>query len=104
MKRRRPGPMPPRSPFLMCRMALSRWAMKAPKPLPPNFVHAEWITLHDNPDFLEFVDVPARGARPVGPAEEADSLDFSSGPSHSNGPPSTRARRARADAMESSTG
>lgn len=31
------------------------WAMKAPTPLPSNFVHAEWITLHDNPDFREFV-------------------------------------------------
>jgi thiaminase (transcriptional activator TenA) len=27
------------------------WASRAPKPLPDNFVHAEWITLHDNSDF-----------------------------------------------------
>lgn len=27
------------------------WALKAPKPMPDSFVHAEWITLHDNPDF-----------------------------------------------------
>src|SRR6516165_1961122 len=26
------------------------WASRAPQPLPNNFVHAEWITLHDNPD------------------------------------------------------
>jgi hypothetical protein len=32
------------------------WASRAPKPLPDNFVHAEWITLHDNPDFRDFVD------------------------------------------------
>ena len=25
------------------------WAFRAPQPLPDNFVHAEWITLHDNP-------------------------------------------------------
>lgn len=31
------------------------WAMRAPKPLPKNFVHAEWITLHDNPFFRDFV-------------------------------------------------
>ena len=34
------------------------WASRAPKPLPNNFVHAEWITLHDNPDFRGFVDFP----------------------------------------------
>jgi hypothetical protein len=27
------------------------WAFRAPQPLPVNFVHAEWITLHDNPGF-----------------------------------------------------
>ena len=32
------------------------WASRAPKPLPHNFVHAEWITLHDNPKFRVFVD------------------------------------------------
>jgi hypothetical protein len=32
------------------------WASRAPKPLPDNFVYAEWITLHDNPDFRDFVD------------------------------------------------
>src|ERR1700674_506123 len=32
------------------------WASSAPKPLPNNFVHAEWITLHDNPGFRGFVD------------------------------------------------
>jgi thiaminase/transcriptional activator TenA len=32
------------------------WASRAPKPLPDNFVHAEWITLHDNPNFRAFVD------------------------------------------------
>src|SRR5580704_604659 len=32
------------------------WASRAPQPLPDNFVHAEWITLHDNLDFRGFVD------------------------------------------------
>src|SRR5215510_14441869 len=32
------------------------WASRAPQPLPTNFVHAEWITLHDNPGFRGFVD------------------------------------------------
>lgn len=31
------------------------WATRSGKPLPPNFVHAEWITLHDNPFFNDFV-------------------------------------------------
>lgn len=31
------------------------WAMKAPQPLPPRFIHAEWVTLHDNPGFRDFV-------------------------------------------------
>src|SRR5882672_5381576 len=32
------------------------WASCAPEPLPDNFVHAEWITLHDNSNFRGFVD------------------------------------------------
>ena len=31
------------------------WASRAPKPLPDNFVHAEWIGLHDSPGFRAFV-------------------------------------------------
>ena len=31
-------------------------ASRAPQPLPDNFVHAEWIALHDNPNFRGFVD------------------------------------------------
>jgi thiaminase/transcriptional activator TenA len=31
------------------------WASRAPQPLPNNFVHAEWITLHDNSNFRGFV-------------------------------------------------
>ena len=32
------------------------WASRAPKPPPDNFVHAEWIGLHDSPGFRAFVD------------------------------------------------
>lgn len=52
------------------------WAMKAPKPLPANFVHAEWITLHDNSDFRDFVAFLRAELDRVGPAEEAVSKDF----------------------------
>lgn len=31
------------------------WAMRANGILPERFVHAEWITLHDNPAFRDFV-------------------------------------------------
>ena len=31
------------------------WASRSPRPLPANFVHAEWIMLHDNPFFRDFV-------------------------------------------------
>jgi len=47
------------------------WASRAPKPLPNNFVHAEWITLHDNPDFRGFVDFLRAELDRVGP-EHAD--------------------------------
>jgi thiaminase/transcriptional activator TenA len=50
--------------------------MKAPKPLPSNFVHAEWITLHDNPDFRDFVAFLLAELDRVGPADEAVSKDF----------------------------
>lgn len=52
------------------------WAMKAAAPLPRSFVHAEWITLHDNPDFRDFVAFLRAELDRVGPAEEALSRDF----------------------------
>jgi thiaminase (transcriptional activator TenA) len=45
------------------------WASHAPKPLPDNFVHAEWITLHDNPHFRGFVDFLRAELDRVGPAQ-----------------------------------
>ncbi|MET3793598.1 TenA family protein [Aquamicrobium terrae] len=52
------------------------WAMKAPAPLPRNFVHAEWITLHDNPHFRDFVAFLRAELDRVGPAESETSRDF----------------------------
>lgn len=45
------------------------WASRAPQPLPPNFVHAEWITLHDNPDFRDLVEFLRGELDRTGPAE-----------------------------------
>ena len=52
------------------------WASRAPKPLPNNFVHAEWITLHDNPDFRGFVDFLRAELDRVGPAQLDRCRDF----------------------------
>ena len=52
------------------------WASRAPKPLPDNFVHAEWITLHDNPDFRGFVDFLRVELDRVGPAHADLCRDF----------------------------
>src|SRR5699024_9826586 len=40
-------------------------------PLPDSFVHAEWITLHDNPDFRAFVDFLRSELDAAGPARAA---------------------------------
>ncbi|CAM3241360.1 TenA family protein [Pseudomonas plecoglossicida] len=52
------------------------WATQARKPLPGNFVHAEWITLHDNPAFADFVAFLQAELDRVGPQEAARSSDF----------------------------
>jgi thiaminase/transcriptional activator TenA len=52
------------------------WASQARPPLPTNFVHAEWITLHDNPGFRDFVAFLRAELDRVGPASEAASKDF----------------------------
>src|SRR5947207_1504836 len=67
------------------------WASQAPKPLPDNFVHAEWITLHDNPDFRGFVDFLRAELDRVGPymptCAATSSVGLSSSNSHSSTPP-----------------
>jgi thiaminase/transcriptional activator TenA len=52
------------------------WASRAPAPLPDNFVHAEWITLHDNPFFRDFVAFLRAELDRVGPTEAALARDF----------------------------
>ena len=52
------------------------WASRAPKPPPANFVHAEWITLHDNPDFRGFVDFLRAELDRVGRAHAGLCRDF----------------------------
>jgi len=52
------------------------WASRAPQPLPDNFVHAEWITLHNNPDFRGFVDFLRAELDRVGPADADLCRDF----------------------------
>lgn len=45
------------------------WASASPGPLPGRFVHAEWITLHDNPEFRAFVGFLRDELDRVGPAD-----------------------------------
>ena len=45
------------------------WASRTPKPLPDNFVHAEWITVHDNPDFRDFAGFLGAELDRIGPAQ-----------------------------------
>ena len=52
------------------------WASRAPQPLPDNFVHAEWITLHNNPDFRGFVDFLRAELDRVGRADADLCRDF----------------------------
>jgi thiaminase (transcriptional activator TenA) len=52
------------------------WASRAPQPLPNNFVHAEWITLHDNSNFRGFVDFLRTELDRVGPAQADLCRDF----------------------------
>jgi thiaminase/transcriptional activator TenA len=52
------------------------WASRAPQPRPDNFVHAEWIALHDNPGLRGFVDFLRAELDRVGPAEAELCRDF----------------------------
>lgn len=52
------------------------WAQRVPKPLPGNFIHAEWITLHDNPMFVDFVAFLQAELDRVGPDDAARAQDF----------------------------
>lgn len=51
------------------------WALKAKGAYPRSFVHAEWITLHDNEAFRDFVAFLRSELDRVGPAEEGAARD-----------------------------
>ena len=52
------------------------WASRAPQPLPHNFVHAEWITLHNNPYCRDFVNFLRAELDRIGPAQADQCRDF----------------------------
>ncbi len=52
------------------------WASRAPDPLPENFVHAEWITLHDDPSFRERVGFLRNELDRVGPEDAGRARDY----------------------------
>lgn len=52
------------------------WAQRVPRPLPTNFVHAEWVTLHDNPMFEGFVSFLRAELDRVGPGDATLAADF----------------------------
>ncbi len=52
------------------------WAQKAPKNLPESFVFSEWIVLHDNPYFSDFVAFLRSELDRVGPQTEAECRSF----------------------------
>jgi len=52
------------------------WASRAPQPRLANFVHAEWIALHDSPGFHDFVEFLRAELDRVGPAESDLCRDF----------------------------
>lgn len=52
------------------------WARTLQGPLPESFVHAEWIALHDNPAFAEFVEFLRSELDRLGPGSEETARDF----------------------------
>jgi len=52
------------------------WASRAPTSPPANFVHAEWIALHEGPGFRDFVYFLRAELDRVGPAEADLCRDF----------------------------
>ena len=52
------------------------WATRAPRPLPENFIYAEWIVLHDNPGFRDIVNFLRGELDRVGPAQADICRDF----------------------------
>lgn len=53
------------------------WAQRlGGRPMPQNFIHAEWIALHDNDFFVDFVRFLKAELNRVGPQDEDVARDF----------------------------
>lgn len=52
------------------------WATRDSRPLPKNFVHAEWIRLHDFPEFHERIAFLREELNRVGPSQREVAGDF----------------------------
>ncbi|MGO3697862.1 MAG: TenA family protein [Corynebacterium casei] len=52
------------------------WATRTPRPMPENFVHAEWIRLHDFPEFHERIAFLREELNRVGPSQREVAGDF----------------------------
>ncbi|MGO1644745.1 TenA family protein [Corynebacterium casei] len=52
------------------------WATRDSRPIPKNFVHAEWIRLHDFPEFHERIAFLREELNRVGPSQREVAGDF----------------------------
>ena len=62
--------------LMVCEGLYLDWASKAPAKRPESFVHHEWITLHDYPEFRELVDFLRRELDRVGPSDAQAAREF----------------------------
>ena len=62
--------------LVVCEGLYLDWASKAPAKRPESFVHDEWISLHDYPEFHELVDFLRRELDRVGPADAQAAREF----------------------------
>lgn len=62
--------------LVVCEGLYLDWASKAPAKRPESFVHHEWISLHDYPEFHELVDFLRRELDRVGPADAQAAREF----------------------------
>uniref|UniRef100_UPI0025E6FF2E TenA family protein n=1 Tax=uncultured Rothia sp. TaxID=316088 RepID=UPI0025E6FF2E len=62
--------------LVVCEGLYLDWASKAPAKRPESFVHHEWISLHDYPEFRELVDFLRRELDRVGPSDAQRAREF----------------------------
>jgi len=62
--------------LMVCGGLYLDWASKAPAKRPESFVHHEWISLHDYPEFRELVDFLRRELDRVGPSDAQRAREF----------------------------